>query len=113
MPESVDQLASRLIEDRAKILSGDIFGLNAVEPEHSRIFENLTSERNANINKMLEIQELAKTNARLLRSAIKGMHDARASVLPRPRKTQALSTYSNSGDFKELAPQTRSVEKRA
>ncbi len=113
MPKSIDQLVSQLIEDRAKILTGDILGLSAVGSGHRKTLENLILSESANVNKILGLQKLAKSNAKLLEAAIRGMRDARTSGLPTSRKTQGLSTYSNSGNFKELAPRTRNIEKRA
>jgi len=72
--------------------------------------EGISSERG---DLLIEVQNLAARNARLLAAGIEGTKAAQERITMIRRATSELNTYTSNGQVENVTPRPGKVEKRA
>ena len=108
MPDEIDVLADLLRQEADYLRSGDIAKLQGLAPKKERAWERAQRRfsKATPLADLVELQDIARHNAKLLVAARAGLDAARQKTAKAKMPREALSTYTATGAKRPLSRST-------
>ena len=111
MADTVTQLHTLFEREYQALRKGDLGALDTMAAAKTQLLSAMGPVRD--VDKVRNLQRLAKRNAQMLEAARRGVATVRARLLQLNGDQPALQTYTRGGQVQALTPDTRRIERKA